>query len=343
MKDMETIIKNYGYIIRNPRQTKFMNRQYGKAAFLNKNKHPYKQMINDLNMDFINSKKILVTKNLKDKLDLGKMDINILKEDFLPYYSNQLLLIQGSSGLDDDSYAGYWVREKKTHYVISTFYYVKNGEKTPYKGDVIEGRGLINTTADWCLSKTENLWHSHWQESSTTHGDNMNLLHSWFKDKNMIDFYLSYTKPLQHWALKNAADNPQVKEIDFQLADEILTPIRILYFTLTLNNLTNRQECVEIDSEERLANLRNKKPLAYQYKVLDIGNVSNSTNYKYNRSVNKNKFHTVRGFERQYKSGKIVWIKNHTRGDKNLGVVEKDYIVSKFKKTDEHNDNHVED
>ena len=26
MKDMETIIKNYGYIIRNPRQTKFMNK-----------------------------------------------------------------------------------------------------------------------------------------------------------------------------------------------------------------------------------------------------------------------------------------------------------------------------
>ena len=327
MKDMETIIKNYGYIIRNPRQTKFMNRQYGKAAFLNKNKHPYKQMINDLNMDFINSKKILVTKNLKDKLDLGKMDINILKEDFLPYYSNQLLLIQGSSGLDDDSYAGYWVREKKTHYVISTFYYVKNGEKTPYKGDVIEGRGLINTTADWCLSKTENLWHSHWQESSTTHGDNMNLLHSWFKDKNMIDFYLSYTKPLQHWALKNADDNPQVKEIDFKFREEIMVAAKTVYFIHSLNNLTNRQECVEIEPQERLADLRNKKPIAYQYKVLHIGKSSNYNNFIYNRSVNKNRFHDVRGFYRHYKSGKKVWIKNHTRGTKELGVIEKDFVA----------------
>ena len=61
MTDMETIIKNYGYIIRNPRQAKFTNRQFGKVAFLNKNKNPYKQVVNDLHMDFINSKKIFVT------------------------------------------------------------------------------------------------------------------------------------------------------------------------------------------------------------------------------------------------------------------------------------------
>ena len=37
---METIIKNYGYIIRNPRQAKFTNRQFGKVAFLNKDLAP---------------------------------------------------------------------------------------------------------------------------------------------------------------------------------------------------------------------------------------------------------------------------------------------------------------
>ena len=118
-----------------------------------------------------------------------------------------------------------------------------------------------------------------------------------------------------------------VREIDFQLADEILTPTRLLYFTHTLNNLTKRQECVEIEPEERLADLRNKKPIAYQYKILDINKSSNDNNFIYKRSVNKNRFHDVRGFYRHYKSGKKVWIKNHTRGTKELGVIEKDYVA----------------
>ena len=343
MTDMETIIKNYGYIIRNPRQAKFTNRQFGKVAFLNKNKHPYKQVVNDLHMDFINSKKIFVTKNVSDKFMEREVDRKTLLQDFLPYYDNQILIIEYAECLTSD-YLGFWIRDKKTHYVISSFFYLKNGEKFNSNGTIIEGNGLINHIADWGISKTKNLWRSHWENDSSTHGDNINLLHSWFQgDKDWIDYYLSYTKPFLHWSLKNPIDNPQLKEIDFKFREEISVAAKIVYFIHSLNNLTNRQECVEVEPEERLANLRNKKPLAYQYKVLDIGNVSNSTNYKYNRSVNKNKFHTVRGFERQYKSGKIVWIKNHTRGDKNLGVVEKDYIVSKFKKTDEHNDNHVED
>lgn len=346
MTDMETIIKNYGYIIRNPRQTKFIHRQFGKVAFLNKNKHPYKQVVNDLHMDFINSKKIFVTKNVSDKFMEKPVDRKTLFEDFLPYYDNQIIIIEYKEETTTN-YMGYWIRDKKTHYVISSFFYLKNGKKFNSNGTIVEGNGLVNYVADWGISKTKNLWKSHWENSSSTHGNNINLLHSWFQGakgaKDLINFYLTYTKPFQHWSLKNPIDNPQVREIDFKYREEIMSAAKTVYFIHTLNNLTKRQECIEIEPEERLANLRNKKPTAYQYKVLNIGNVSNSTNYVYNRSVNKNKFHTVRGFERQYKSGKIVWIKNHTRGDKKLGVVEKDYIVSKFKKTDEHNDNHVKD
>jgi len=328
MKDMETIIKNYGYIIRNPRQAKFTNRQFGKVAFLNKNKNPYKQVVNDLHMDFINSKKIFVTKNVSDKFMEREIDRKTLLEDFLPYYDNQILIIEYAEELTSN-YVGFWIRDKKTHYVISSFYYLTNNlEKLTIHGKTIEANGLVNHIADWGISKTKNLWRSHWENDSSTHGDNINLLHSWFQgDKDWIDYYLSYTKPFQHWSLKNPIDNPQVREIDFKFREEISVAAKTVYFIHSLNNLTKRQECVEIEPEERLADLRNKKPTAYQYKVLDIGNVSNSTNYVYNRSVNKNRFHDVRGFYRHYKSGKKVWIKNHTRGTKELGVIEKDYVA----------------
>ena len=328
MKDMETIIKNYGYIIRNPRQAKFTNRQFGKVAFLNKNKNPYKQVVNDLHMDFINSKKIFVTKNVSDKFMEREIDRKTLLEDFLPYYDNQILIIEYAEELTSN-YVGFWIRDKKTHYVISSFYYLTNNlEKLTIHGKTIEANGLVNHIADWGISKTKNLWRSHWENDSSTHGDNINLLHSWFQgDKDWIDYYLSYTKPFQHWSLKNPIDNPQVREIDFKFREEISVAAKTVYFIHSLNNLTKRQECVEIEPEERLADLRNKKPTAYQYKVLDISKSSKHNNFIYNRSVNKNRFHDVRGFYRHYKSGKKVWIKNHTRGTKELGVIEKDYVA----------------
>lgn len=42
----------------------------------------------------------------------------------------------------------------------------------------------------------------------------------------------------------------------------------------------------------------------------------------------KHRLHPVRGFWRQYKSGKRVWVKAHWRGDKELGVVTHDYEVA---------------
>ena len=319
MIDMETIIKNYGYIIRNPRQTKFIHRQFGKHAFLNKNKHPYKQVVSDLNMDFINSKKILVTQNLTKKFNLkfaGKM-FKTLQEDFLPFYNNQLVVIEAPNGDDDvENSLGFWIRDKKTHHVISTFFYNKK-------------HGMINTVMDWGISKTKNLWESHWKKNSSTHGSNLKLLQSWWggKHKHIFDYYLAYTKPFQHWSLKNPADNPYIRELDFQEKEEIFAPLKVNYFIQLLNNLKENKESVEIEPEERLADLRNKKPIAYQYKVLHIGKSSNDNNFIYNRSVNKNRFHDVRGFYRHYKSGKKVWIKNHTRGTKELGVIEKDYVA----------------
>lgn len=37
--------------------------------------------------------------------------------------------------------------------------------------------------------------------------------------------------------------------------------------------------------------------------------------------------HDVRGHQRKYKSGKVVWVREHKRGDASLGRIEKEYVV----------------
>lgn len=74
---------------------------------------------------------------------------------------------------------------------------------------------------------------------------------------------------------------------------------------------------------------RGKKPL-FEYKILDVhervirGNVMGDT------GGHKNRWHTVCGHPRFYKNkDKPVWIKPHSRGDKQLGVIDKAYKINK--------------
>ena len=318
MIDTEYAIKNLGYLVRNPREAKYFSQQFGKNAFLNKNKHPYKKVISDLNMDFINATKVVVKKHLSQSLTYkDNITEEIISSDFLPYYDNQILFIESPDKTDENNHIGFWIRDKKTHYVISLFIYT----------DI----GIINSVIDWGISKTKNQWEKHWNDNSSSHGKNYKLLQSWVgHKKNMFNFYHQFTKPFQHWALKNPIDNPYIKELDFENKEEILIPIRAKYYIHCLNNLKKSKDIILQEPEIREADKRNTKPLAYQFKTIDIKE-SKKSNFIYNRSINKNKFHTVRGFEREYKSGKKVWVKNHTRGDKSLGIIEKDYKISKPK------------
>ena len=82
-----------------------------------------------------------------------------------------------------------------------------------------------------------------------------------------------------------------------------------------------------------------KKHPAYEYSVLelDLGDEEPSVNTYIPRESTKKRQHMVRGFWRKYKkplksgphAGKTrVFVKEHWRGDKALGVVRKDYIFN---------------
>lgn len=41
-----------------------------------------------------------------------------------------------------------------------------------------------------------------------------------------------------------------------------------------------------------------------------------------------NRYHMARGHYRHYKSGKVVWVKEHYKGDKSKGIINKDYMLT---------------
>jgi hypothetical protein len=77
----------------------------------------------------------------------------------------------------------------------------------------------------------------------------------------------------------------------------------------------------------------------YEYKVLELGLGGEEpiVNVQISRESAKKRLHAVRGFWRTYKKplksgpnkGKTkVFVKGHWRGDKDLGVIKKDYVFT---------------
>ena len=74
---------------------------------------------------------------------------------------------------------------------------------------------------------------------------------------------------------------------------------------------------------------RGKKPL-FEYKILDVHDRVIRGNVMGGMGGHKNRWHTVCGHPRFYKNkDKPVWIKPHSRGDKQLGVIDKAYKINK--------------
>ena len=74
---------------------------------------------------------------------------------------------------------------------------------------------------------------------------------------------------------------------------------------------------------------RNTPKVYHTFKTLTV---DPTVIMKHSKSVcsyqgHKNRYHSVRGHWRTYKSGKKVWINNFNRGDESLGVIEKQYKV----------------
>jgi len=100
----------------------------------------------------------------------------------------------------------------------------------------------------------------------------------------------------------------------------------VLAILANMNEVHNIRETKFLNN--RLDKSKNTK-FYHEFKTLTINpNIKNINDYKQRlESHHKNRYHSVRGHWRHYKSGKRIWIKNFDRGDESLGVIEKQYKV----------------
>jgi hypothetical protein len=74
------------------------------------------------------------------------------------------------------------------------------------------------------------------------------------------------------------------------------------------------------------ASLMNALP-KWEHKVLSVDMYSNGFSGVGNGSARGKRFHAVRKHLRRLASGKSIFVKPHFRGDKSLGVIDKDYLI----------------
>ena len=69
----------------------------------------------------------------------------------------------------------------------------------------------------------------------------------------------------------------------------------------------------------------------WEHKVLEVDMYSNGSSGVGNGLARGKRFHAVRKHLRRLASGKSVFVKPHFRGDKGLGVIDKDYLITTIK------------
>ena len=149
----------------------------------------------------------------------------------------------------------------------------------------------------------------------------------------ILPFYYTYTAPTPNFLLKSTWTDDNTKRV---LLNTILSwcnysqvsmiPSSVLQVTEKMNDLYKRRELKIFNYKEEAVKRTEMETSFYEYKIVSLSKEI-LTSTRYVRSVNTNKRHKVRGFTREYKSGKKVWIDSHFRGDINKGFIDKDYTT----------------
>ena len=153
---VDTVIKNYQFLIRNPKLNNFYTNKFRKDAYINKNKSRYQKIIHDLHLQFIDSKKIIIENNLYEEMQKSNEESSL---DFNPFYDNQILIVEDveRKALQTTN-IGFWIRDMKDFYMVSSF--------------ITIGERFLNCKVDWAISKKPDLFKKSLNDYSSSHMNN---------------------------------------------------------------------------------------------------------------------------------------------------------------------------
>lgn len=130
--------------------------------------------------------------------------------------------------------------------------------------------------------------------------------------------------------LKTAPQGVTPKEAGSNLIDSFMKQVYVWIHSFSLAGVLRKHSVgvkpERFDSKQPRKPRRKSQHPKFEHVVIELpmNHVDESCGGKHVFQPKK-RLHQVRGFYRHYKSGKVVWVKPHWRGDKKLGVIRKDY------------------
>ena len=337
--DANVYFKNIEFYIKNPRKTFFkLNASVGlfhKHEYVNIKKNQGKTFLDKRFYDFHKAVKVIVSSKeeasaIYDRsfdLSVRKSAFNLSKDSFKPMFDNYVIIMPWNGNLFH--IVGYWIRKQiDGDYYVSSFF--------------VQNNTLSFSPIDWLIRKSSLnkqpffLGDAHRKslkvikQSLINHNKSIETKYQ-FNIEEMMSFYGQYVSPNLNFLLKQATRTDY--EITFRrmlsrLAYNqcTLIPYYVVGIVKNMNDLYERDEVKYFDYREEAVKRNETDSSFYNYRIINL-NKQNLTSTRYERSVNTNKWHRVRGFYRQYKSGKRAWIHSHFRGDFNKGFIDKDYVT----------------
>ena len=174
---------------------------------------------------------------------------------------------------------------------------------------------LANDKTQFTVSQTAHLWLEHLEQEKA--------------DKTIKSFMLNDKDRSIDMTINNIENKlDKIQEELFNLNIKYLRGISNNLFLL-LSAISNEKTVNEINNCQGSKRHNRNKQNYYEFKTLTINpNIVNKyTNTSINTKHHENRFHSVRGHLRTYKTGKKVWIKNYNRGNEELGIIEKEYKI----------------
>ena len=149
-----------------------------------------------------------------------------------------------------------------------------------------------------------------------------------FPVSNTIDFNTYSAIDKYMFGKSIIPDTDEMSNISFMVVSNIRwLQVLLSYPSLANTNSVSGRKPIAYNKLGKFkASLMNALP-KWEHKVLSVDMYSNGFSGVGNGSARGKRFHAVRKHLRRLASGKSVFVKPHFRGDKGLGVIDKDYLI----------------
>lgn len=121
--------------------------------------------------------------------------------------------------------------------------------------------------------------------------------------------------------------NERANELSLELASSCILAIRAFCSLLNCQNV-GRQEHKPDAALQKARAKRGKQPL-FSYWTLELNGRDGGAAQSFGGTHASPRVHLRRGHPRQYAPGKWTWVQPHAVGNRELGMVHKDYVIGK--------------